>query len=70
MVGRIDLKGPARRLIALLLPVIPGSHHGGTARKRAEVFKKCLACQDIGPTAKNKVGFPRHGHPLGARGLP
>jgi cytochrome c len=28
----------------------------GNAGDGAEVFKKCRACHDIGPTAKNKVG--------------
>jgi cytochrome c len=28
----------------------------GNAEDGAEVFKKCRACHDVGPTAKNKVG--------------
>lgn len=28
----------------------------GNAAEGAEVFKKCRACHDIGPNAKNKVG--------------
>jgi cytochrome c len=28
----------------------------GNAEEGAEVFKKCRACHDIGPDAKNKVG--------------
>jgi cytochrome c len=28
----------------------------GNAEEGAEVFKKCRACHDVGPTAKNKVG--------------
>ena len=28
----------------------------GNASDGAEVFKKCRACHDVGPTAKNKVG--------------
>lgn len=28
----------------------------GKAEDGAEVFKKCRACHDVGPTAKNKVG--------------
>ena len=28
----------------------------GNAEKGAEVFKKCRACHDVGPNAKNKVG--------------
>jgi cytochrome c len=29
---------------------------GGNAADGAEVFKKCRACHDVGPAAKNKVG--------------
>jgi cytochrome c2 len=28
----------------------------GSAEEGAEVFKKCRACHDVGPDAKNKVG--------------
>jgi cytochrome c len=28
----------------------------GNAEEGAEVFKKCRACHDVGPDAKNKVG--------------
>lgn len=28
----------------------------GNAEEGAEVFKKCRACHDVGPEAKNKVG--------------
>jgi cytochrome c len=28
----------------------------GNAQEGAEVFKKCRACHDVGPEAKNKVG--------------
>jgi cytochrome c len=28
----------------------------GDAENGAEIFKKCRACHDIGPNAKNKVG--------------
>lgn len=28
----------------------------GSAEEGAEVFKKCRACHDVGPEAKNKVG--------------
>jgi len=28
----------------------------GNAEEGAEVFKKCRACHDVGPAAKNKVG--------------
>jgi cytochrome c len=69
MVGRIDLVLRVASSPCCSLSSRPtGSTAAGDARKRAEVFKKCRACQDIGPTAKNKVGFPPHGHPLGHAG--
>ena len=33
-----------------------GRGAGGNAEEGAEVFKKCRACHDVGPDAKNKVG--------------
>ena len=33
-----------------------GSAAAQDAKEGAEVFKKCRACHDIGPNAKNKVG--------------
>src|SRR5262245_41494041 len=32
------------------------ANHEGNADEGAEVFKKCRACHDVGPDAKNKVG--------------
>jgi cytochrome c len=32
------------------------SAQDGNAEEGAEVFKKCRACHDVGPDAKNKVG--------------
>lgn len=34
----------------------PVSAQEGNAEEGAEVFKKCRACHDVGPDAKNKVG--------------
>ena len=34
----------------------PAAAQDGNAEEGAEVFKKCRACHDIGPDAKNKVG--------------
>src|SRR5215470_775731 len=34
----------------------PASAQEGNAEEGAEVFKKCRACHDVGPEAKNKVG--------------
>ena len=34
----------------------PTAAQEGNAEEGAEVFKKCRACHDVGPEAKNKVG--------------
>jgi cytochrome c len=34
----------------------PAAAQEGKAEDGAEVFKKCRACHDVGPEAKNKVG--------------
>jgi len=34
----------------------PAAAQEGNAEDGAEVFKKCRACHDVGPEAKNKVG--------------
>ena len=34
----------------------PAAQQQGNADDGAEVFKKCRACHDVGPEAKNKVG--------------
>ena len=39
----------------LLAPVRAPAQEGNAA-DGADVFKKCRACHDVGPTAKNKVG--------------
>ena len=43
---------------AALLLAVPGraGAQDGNAEEGAEVFKKCRACHDVGPDAKNKVG--------------
>src|SRR5215510_8457021 len=41
---------------AALLMAAPASAQEGNADEGAEVFKKCRACHDVGPDAKNKVG--------------
>ena len=45
-------------VISLALTAIPGSASAqeGSAEDGAEVFKKCRACHDVGPDARNKVG--------------
>ena len=40
----------------LRVAAIPASAQEGNAEEGAEVFKKCRACHDVGPEAKNKVG--------------
>jgi cytochrome c len=44
--------------LAMLMLGAPGSAAAqeGNAEEGAEVFKKCRACHDLGPDAKNKVG--------------
>ncbi|HEY7085106.1 MAG TPA: cytochrome c family protein [Hyphomicrobiaceae bacterium] len=39
-----------------LFVAAPASAQEGNAEEGAEVFKKCRACHDVGPEAKNKVG--------------
>jgi cytochrome c len=41
--------------VALGAPV-PAAAQDGNPDEGAEVFKKCRACHDVGPDAKNKVG--------------
>jgi len=41
---------------AIVLQAQPAAAQDGKADDGAEVFKKCRACHDVGPGAKNKVG--------------
>ena len=41
---------------AALFMAAPAVAQEGNAEDGAEVFKKCRACHDVGPEAKNKVG--------------
>jgi cytochrome c len=41
---------------AALFMAAPAAAQEGNAEDGAEVFKKCRACHDVGPEAKNKVG--------------
>ena len=41
---------------ASLIMAAPAVAQEGNAEDGAEVFKKCRACHDVGPEAKNKVG--------------
>lgn len=43
-------------MAAALLMAAPTAAQEGNAEEGAEVFKKCRACHDVGPEAKNKVG--------------
>ena len=46
-------------MAGLLLAAVlasPAAAQEGNAEEGAEVFKKCRACHDVGPDAKNKVG--------------
>jgi cytochrome c len=54
---RMDRKiGMALLLLAGLVPWSGATAADGNAQNGAEVFKKCRACHDVGPNAKNKVG--------------
>ena len=44
------------RRFAVVLQAQPAAAQDGKAEDGAEVFKKCRACHDVGPGAKNKVG--------------
>ena len=46
----------ALALTSLLTWSTPVAAQEGKADEGAEVFKKCRACHDVGPGAKNKVG--------------
>jgi cytochrome c len=48
----------AAMAIACASSALPGMARAqdGNAEEGAEVFKKCRACHDVGPEAKNKVG--------------
>jgi cytochrome c2 len=46
----------AATALACLWPLAPAAAQQGNAADGAEVFKKCRACHDVGPEAKNKVG--------------
>ena len=41
--------------LAFCMPT-PAAAQDGNAEEGAEVYKKCRACHDVGPDAKNKVG--------------
>jgi cytochrome c len=41
---------------SVLLAPVRAPAQEGNAADGAEVYKKCRACHDVGPTAKNKVG--------------
>jgi cytochrome c len=48
-----------RTIAGLLLAaalVSPAAAQDGNAEEGAEVFKKCRACHEVGPEAKNRVG--------------
>jgi cytochrome c len=50
------LLSAAIAMAAALLMAAPAAAQEGNAEEGAEVFKKCRACHDVGPEAKNKVG--------------
>src|SRR5499426_3227115 len=46
----------ATAMAAALFMTAPAAAQEGNAEDGTEVFKKCRACHDVGPEAKNKVG--------------
>jgi cytochrome c len=55
LVGRWGFaSGLGAALVLVLTSAAPAQE--GNAEAGADVFKKCRACHDVGPTAKNKVG--------------
>lgn len=52
---RTCFAGVLTALVALSAVDLAGAQEG-KAEDGAEVYKKCRACHDVGPTAKNKVG--------------
>jgi cytochrome c len=56
--GRIAGIALAACAMALGMALSPASAPAqqGNAEEGAEIFKKCRACHDVGPTAKNKLG--------------
>jgi cytochrome c len=54
------MKGAARTIVALALLVAPRCGPAIAAdanvENGADIFKKCRACHDVGPNARNKVG--------------
>lgn len=50
--GRVSVAAAVLMMAALG----PAAAQDGNAEEGAEVFKKCRACHDVGPDAKNKVG--------------
>jgi cytochrome c len=58
MIGRCVRAGlGAIAAAAVMLGALgPAEAQEGDPKEGAEVFKKCRACHDVGPDAKNKVG--------------
>src|SRR6516162_3481361 len=54
-IGRVCLWA-AMAMAAAPWMLAPTAAQEGNAEEGAEVFKKCRACHDVGPEAKNKVG--------------
>jgi len=53
---RSGIAGIAFAASAMLLAPESAPAQEGNAEEGAEVYKKCRACHDVGPEAKNKVG--------------
>jgi cytochrome c len=53
---RTGIASIALAACAMLLAPVGAPAQEGNAEEGAEVYKKCRACHDVGPDAKNKVG--------------
>ena len=53
---RFKVRLAALAFVALALGALPAAAQDGNPEEGAEVFKKCRACHDVGPQARNKVG--------------
>jgi len=53
---RFALSLVAAGLLAMATPALADTHPIGDAERGAKIWKKCKACHQVGPKAKNRVG--------------
>jgi cytochrome c len=56
MTGLTNKRWAFAAMLAAVALAAPAAAQEGKAEDGAEVFKKCRACHDVGPGARNKVG--------------